>query len=218
MQKKLSVSILDSDFSKIKETIKRLEKNKVDWIHFDVMDGNFVPNLTFGAKLIKPLRKFSNLTFDTHLMIKKPEKYLQDFIDAGCDIITVHYEALKNFKKIIETIKRAGKKIGISIKPKTSVNVLKKYLCCIDLVLVMSVEPGFGGQKFNESVLQKVLQLKEIRKTKNYKYIIEIDGGINLQTAPIALKAGVDVIVVGNAIFSSENPFKTINKFKKLLK
>jgi len=216
--KKLSVSILDSDFSCIKDTLVMLAKAKVDWIHFDVMDGNFVPNITFGAKIIKPLRKISKLTFDTHLMIKKPEKYLNNFIDAGSDIITIHYEAAKNINKIIEIIKKSGKKTGISIKPKTPINVLNSYLPDIDLVLIMSVEPGFGGQKFMEPVLEKVKYLKKIKNDKNYNFLIEIDGGINKETAPLALKAGVDVIVVGNAIFSSANAFKTIKEFKKLLK
>lgn len=218
MMPKLSVSILDSDFSCIKDTILMLTKSRVDWIHFDVMDGNFVPNLTFGAKIIKPLRKLSGLTFDTHLMIRKPDKYLQDFINAGSDIITIHYEASKNIKKIIKTMLEKGIKIGISIKPQTPVDVLKNYLPLIDLVLIMSVEPGFGGQKFMESVLQKVKYLKNIKKLKKYKYLIEIDGGINLNTAPAAIKAGVDVLVVGNAIFSSKNPVKTIDNFINLLK
>lgn len=218
MKSGLSVSILDSDFSCMKDTLLMLTRARVDCIHFDVMDGNFVPNLTFGAKIIKPLRKLSGLTFDTHLMIKNPEKYIQDFINTGSDIITIHYEATKNIKKIIKKIKKQGIKVGISIKPKTPVNVLKNYLSYIDIILIMSVEPGFGGQKFMESMLQKVKYLKNIRILKKYKYLIEIDGGINLNTAPAAIKAGVDILVVGNAIFSSENPIKTIDDFKKLLK
>lgn len=218
MKPEISVSILDSDFSCIRDTLLMLNRAGINWIHFDVMDGNFVPNITFGAKIIKPLRKLSQLIFDTHLMIKNPEKYIQDFINAGCDIVTIHYEATKNIKKIIGIVKEKGIKIGISIKPKTPVNVLKKYLPYIDLVLIMSVEPGFGGQKFIESVLQKVQYLNKIRRINNYKYLIEIDGGINLQTAPIALKSGVDIIVAGNAIFSSRNPVRVIKDFKKLLK
>jgi ribulose-phosphate 3-epimerase len=149
-------------------------------------------------------------------MIKNPEKYLQDFIDAGCDIITIHYEASKNIKGIIKKIKDSGKKVGISIKPKTPVNVLKKYLPDIDLILIMSVEPGFGGQKFMESVLKKVEYLKKMKALYNYKYLIEIDGGINLQTAPLAIKSGVDVLVIGSAIFSSDSPELAIKNFKKI--
>jgi len=218
MKAKLSVSILDSDFSRIKDTLTMLERSRVNMIHFDVMDGNFVPNLTFGAKIIKPLRKLSKLTFDTHLMIKNPGKYLSDFINAGCDIITIHYEASKNINKTIQKINKSGIKLGVSIKPKTPVSVLKKYLPYLDLVLIMSVEPGFGGQKFMKSVLQKVKYLKKIRAAKKYKYLIEIDGGINLNTAPLAIKAGADILVVGNAIFSSKNPLNAIRNFKKLLK
>lgn len=218
MTPKLSVSILDADFSCIKDTVRMLVTSKVDMIHFDVMDGNFVPNLTFGAKIIKPLRKLSKQIFDTHLMIKNPEKYMLDFVNAGCDIITIHYEATKNIYKIIQMAKKFGIKLGMSIKPQTPVSVLEKYLPYLDLVLVMSVEPGFGGQKFMKFVLQKIKSLKKIKISFNYKYLIEIDGGINLNIAPAAIKAGVDILVVGSAIFSSKNPKKTLVNFKNLVK
>jgi len=217
MNHKLSVSILDSDFANLKDTIIMLAKSGADWIHFDVMDGDFVPNLTFGAKIIKSLRKLTSLPFDTHLMIKNPEKYLPDFIDAGCDVITIHYEATKKAKKIIENLKQSRIKTGISIKPHTPIDVLKDYLPDVDLVLVMSVEPGFGGQKFMKSTLQKVKSLKKIKEENNYNYMIEIDGGINPDTAPLAIKAGADVLVSGNAIFASKNPVKTIKNLKKIL-
>lgn len=217
MKTEISVSILDSDLTAIKETLLMLSRTHISMVHFDVMDGNFVPNITFGAKFIKSARKLSNLIFDTHLMIKNPEKYLHDFIDAGCDIITIHYEASKNIKDIIKKIKDSGKKVGISIKPKTPVNVLKKYLPDLDLILIMSVEPGFGGQKFMESVLKKVEYLKKMKTLNKYKYLIEIDGGINLQTAPLAIKSGVNVLVIGSAIFSSNNPELAIKNFKKLI-
>lgn len=207
---KLSVSILDSDFTQIKKTIKLLKKSKIDFIHFDVMDGVFVPNLTFGAKFISQIRKLTDLPFDVHLMIKNPEKNINDFINAGSDYITIHYESTKNILSALKKIKSAGIKTGISIKPKTKANKIIKYLKFLDLILIMSVEPGFGGQKFMPEVLDKVRFLKKLQK--KYKFLISIDGGINPETAPAACSAGVDILVSGSAIFKSKKPADTIKK------
>ncbi len=213
----LSPSILDSDFTKIKETIEFLEQSKVDFIHFDVMDGNFVPNLTFGPKFISQIRKLTSLPFDVHLMIKNPEKYIDEFINAGSDYITIHFEATKNIISILKQIKSKGIKAGISIKPKTPADKIVKYLKFLDLILIMSVEPGFGGQKFIPEVLKKVKFLNQFKK--KFNFLISIDGGINPQTAPVAVKAGVDILVSGSAIFKSNNPSKIMkelyNSYKK---
>ncbi len=213
---KLSPSILDSDFTRIKYTINLLKKSNVDFIHFDVMDGNFVPNLTFGPKFISQIRKLTDLPFDVHLMIKNPEKYIDDFIDAGSDYITIHYEATKNIIPIFKKLKTKRVKTGISIKPKTDVNKIINYLKFLDLVLIMSVEPGFGGQKFMPEVLDKIKILKKFKK--KYEFLISIDGGINPDTAPLACDAGVDILVSGSAIFKSKNPIKIIKKLYNICK
>ncbi len=206
----VSPSILDSDFTEIKKTIKLLEKSKIDFIHFDVMDGNFVPNLTFGPKFISQIRKLTSLPFDVHLMIKNPEKYINEFINAGSDYITIHFEATKNIISVLKKIKSKKIKTGISIKPKTPVNKIVKYIKFLDLILIMSVEPGFGGQKFIPEVLKKVKFLNQFKR--KYNFLISIDGGINPETAPLAIGAGVDILVSGSAIFKSNNPSKVIRK------
>jgi ribulose-phosphate 3-epimerase len=214
----LSTSILDSNFADIRTTIKMLDRAKVEFIHFDVMDGNFVPNITFGPKIIKPLRPLTTTPFDTHLMILNPEKYIDDFLQAGSDIITVHQEAVKDAGFIIDTVKSRGKKVGFSIKPGTPAEVLYKYIDRIDLILVMSVEPGFGGQKFMEPVLNKVREYRDIVDKNKYDCLIEIDGGINKETAPLACAAGADILVSGSAIFGSKNPFKSIKELRNAVK
>ena len=210
----LSPSILDSDFTKIRDTIKKLEKAGADYIHLDVMDGDFVPNLTFGPKIIKPMRKLTKLPFDTHLMISSPERYIDSFIDAGADIVTIHVEATKNIQKALNMIKKRGKKAGISIKPKTPVSRILKYLPQLHLVLIMSVEPGFGGQKFMEPMLKKARALRKIIDKKKYKCLLEIDGGISEKTAPLACAAGIDILVAGSAIFKSKNIITAAKKIK----
>src|ERR1035437_7838335 len=210
----LSPSILDSDFSEIKSTIKMLDKAKAEFIHFDVMDGNFVPAITFGPKIMKPLRALTKIVFDTHLMILNPDKYADLFIDAGADIVTVHMEAVKDMKAMIKQVKDRGKKIGASIKPDTPSKTLHKYMENLDLVLVMSVEPGFGGQKFMEPMLDKVRDFRSIIDSNKLNCIIEIDGGINRENAHLACRAGVDAIVAGNAIFGSKNPAQAIKELR----
>lgn len=214
----ISPSILDSDFSEIKNTIQLLNKAKSEYIHFDIMDGNFVPAITFGPKIIKPLRTLTKIIFDTHLMILNPAKYADLFMDAGSDIITVHLEAVKDMKSMIKQVKDRGKKIGVSIKPNTPAKKLHKYIDQLDLVLVMSVEPGFGGQKFMEPMLKKVIDFRNIIDKNHLNCLIEIDGGINKSNAHLACQAGVDIVVAGSAIFGSSNPTKAIKELRASFK
>lgn len=204
MNKKIiiSPSILSSDFANLESEIKKLEKNGADWVHIDVMDGHFVPNLTIGAPVVKAIRCVTNIPLDVHLMIENPEKYIKDFALAGSDIITFHYEASKNnVDDLIGMIRSYGKKVGLSIKPKTEVAEVEKYIKDVDLVLIMTVEPGFGGQKFMPDCAEKISEIKKI----STHVIVEVDGGINIETASYCKKLGVDALVAGNYIFSSDN-------------
>ena len=201
----ISPSILSADFSKLGEDIKKLEESGADMIHVDVMDGHFVPNLTIGPPVIKSLRKYTNLPFDVHLMIDPVHKYIKDYSDAGADIITFHPETTDNILETIDLIKSLKKKVGISLNPNTKINAAENYLDKIDLVLIMSVHPGFGGQKFIGDVVQKIKNLDQIRKESNLNFKIEIDGGINFETSMIAIKAGVDILVSGTTIFKENN-------------
>ncbi len=196
-------SILSSDFANLESEIKKLEQNGADWVHIDVMDGHFVPNITIGAPVVKAIRRVTKLPLDVHLMIDNPEKYIKDFALAGADYITFHYEAAKdNAEEIINLIKSYNIKAGISIKPKTSTIEIKKYLNLVDLVLVMTVEPGFGGQKFMTDCAKKI---KEIKDCAPQSLIIEADGGINNQTAQYCKELGVNALVAGNYIYSQTN-------------
>ena len=201
----VSPSILSADFSKLGEDIKRLEDSGADMIHVDVMDGHFVPNLTIGPPVIKSLRKYTKLPFDVHLMIDPVHKYIKDYSDAGADIITFHPEATENISETINLIKSLNKKVGISLNPNTEISAAKDYLDKIDLILIMSVYPGFGGQKFISEVIQKIKDLDQIRKEKKLNFSIEIDGGINFETSKIAIDAGVDILVSGTTIFKENN-------------
>lgn len=211
---KVAASILSSDFSNLERELKRLDKSGIDYIHLDVMDGIFVENITFGAPLIKSIRDVTNTFFDVHLMIKEPHRYIKDFVDAGADNITFHLEAESEIEKTIKLIKHYKKEVGISIKPETNIEKLYPYLKDIDLVLIMTVNPGFGGQKFNEEMMKKVKLLKEEIKKQNVKVKIEVDGGINEKTAKIAKMYGVDVCVSGTSIFKSSNMKATINALR----
>ena len=199
---KISPSILSADFSILGDEIKSLEKAGADLIHVDVMDGHFVPNITMGPPIIKMIRKSTKLPFDVHLMISPVEKYIKAFADAGSDIITIHPEATDNLKRAVGTIKSLGKKAGVSLNPKTPISALMDVINEIDLVLIMSVNPGFAGQNFISEVLPKVTELRKLINDKNLKIDIEIDGGINFETAPLAIKAGANILVSGTTIFS----------------
>tara|TARA_B100000035_G_C20973156_1_gene541975 strand:+ start:19 stop:678 length:660 start_codon:yes stop_codon:yes gene_type:complete len=201
----ISPSILSADFSQLGNEIKRLEEAGADLIHVDVMDGHFVPNLTIGPPVIKALRKNCSIKFDVHLMISPVHKYIDAYSDAGADIITIHPEATNNLIDSIKKIKNLGKKVGVSLNPETKVSVIKDYLSEIDLVLVMSVNPGFGGQKFMPEVLDKIKELKNIQVEKNIDFDIEIDGGINFDNSKIAIEAGANILVSGTTIFKSNN-------------
>ncbi|WP_440694824.1 ribulose-phosphate 3-epimerase [Candidatus Pelagibacter sp. HIMB109] len=204
-QIKISPSILSCDFSEIGSEIKKLNNSGADLIHIDVMDGHFVPNLTFGPPVISKIRKCSKLPFDVHLMISPVEKYIQDYADAGADIITFHPEATDNIQRTINVIKSCKKKVGISLNPETPSTVIENYLKEIDLILIMSVNPGFAGQKFMPEVLEKVKFFRSKIKKENLNIDIEIDGGIDFETAPLAIKAGANILVSGTTIFKGEN-------------
>ncbi|CAN1598935.1 MAG: ribulose-phosphate 3-epimerase [Dolichospermum sp.] len=199
---KISPSILSADFSILGDEIKSLEQAGADLIHVDVMDGHFVQNITMGPPIIKMIRKCTKLPFDVHLMISPVEKYIKAFADAGSDIITIHPEATDNLKRAVGTIKSLGKKAGVSLNPKTPISALMDVINDIDLILIMSVNPGFAGQSFMGEVLPKVTELRKLINDKKLKIDIEIDGGINFETAPLAVKAGANILVSGTTIFS----------------
>ena len=202
---KISPSILSADFSQLGNEIKRLEEGGADLIHVDVIDGHFVPNLTIGPPVIKALRKYSNIPFDVHLMISPVHKYIKDYADAGANIITIHPEATTNLMESIDHIKKLNKKVGVSLNPDTETNIIIDYLDKIDLVLIMSVFPGFGGQKFIPEVVEKIKQLNEIKKRRNLSFDIEVDGGINFSNSKTVVNAGANILVSGTTIFKENN-------------
>lgn len=216
MKQIIAPSILASDFANLQKEAEMLDKSSADWFHIDVMDGVFVPNISFGMPIIKAIRKFSKKPFDVHLMIVNPDNYISDFKNVGADILTVHYEACTHLHRTLQAIKKEGMKAGVAINPHTNVNVLKDTINDIDVVLIMSVNPGFGGQSFIENTYEKVKQLKQLITKKGANTLIEIDGGVTNANAKKLLDCGADALVAGSFVFSSENPINTIAELKNL--
>lgn len=202
---KISPSILSADFARLGEEMIAIQNAGADWVHIDVMDGAFVPNISFGALVYGSVRKHCSLPFDVHLMINEPIRYLDDFVKAGADLITIHVEATNRVVETLTAIKDRKIATGLSIKPGTSVDAIRDYLPLCDLVLVMSVEPGFGGQKFMPAAADKIRELVALREKLGLHYEIEVDGGINAETAPVCINAGVDILVAGSAVFGKED-------------
>jgi len=215
MKHYISPSILSADFINLEKGIKIINESKADWIHIDVMDGVFVPNITIGFPVIKRIKQVAKKPLDVHLMIVKPQRYIDKFKDAGADILSVHVEASKHLHRTIHAIKDAGMKAGVVLNPHTNINVLEDIISDVDMVCIMSVNPGFGGQKFIENTYSKIINLKALISSAKSKALIEVDGGVDNTNAAKLLKCGADVLVAGNYIFSSKDPMKTINDLKK---
>lgn len=214
--KKLIVapSILSADFSRIREAVADIEHSGAQWVHLDIMDGCFVPNITFGPKFVKDLRNCTSLIFDTHLMISHPENFIQEFADAGSDYITIHYEAAVHLHRVIQEIKNSGKKAGVSLVPSTPVELLEDILPELDQVLIMTVNPGFGGQSLIPFCIDKVVKLRNMCDRKNTDCKISVDGGVNIDTISVLKRSGVDVVVAGSAFFTSANPYEFVESLK----
>ena len=213
---KLSPSILSADFSQLGKQVALIEKGGADLIHVDVMDGHFVPNISFGAAVTKSVRESTNLNFDVHLMIEEPDLYIDDFLTDKTEYITVHQEACRHLHRTIGHIKSLGIKAGVSLNPATSIETLTEIISDVDLILLMSVNPGFGGQKFIQGTLDKIRRLSEMRKSTGTGFMIEVDGGVNLENAASLIEAGADILVAGSAVFGAEDIVERIREFKKL--
>lgn len=215
MKKLIAPSILSADFGQLNEDFKMINESQADWFHVDVMDGRFVPNISFGFPVLKALKKQAKKFIDVHLMIVEPEKYVEEFVKQGADLVSVHYEASLHLHRTVHLIKNCGAKAGVVLNPSTPVSSLEDIIADVDLVLLMSVNPGFGGQKFIENTYKKITQTKELIEKHHSKALIEVDGGVNLNNAAKLFETGADVLVAGNAIFSSTNPKETIIELKK---
>lgn len=213
--KLISPSLLSADFGNLQRDVEMLNGSDCDWLHVDVMDGVFVPNISFGQPIVKHIKKHAKKPLDVHLMIVDPGRYINDFKDAGADILTVHYEACTHLDRTLHAIKDAGMKCGVVLNPGTAVTLLEDTVQLCDVVLLMSVNPGFGGQKFIENTYNKVRQLRDLCNRKNPNCLIEIDGGVNVENASRLFEAGADVLVAGSAVFKSDNPGETIKMMKK---
>jgi len=213
-QKIIAPSILSADFAHLNQTFDMLNKSEAQWIHLDVMDGNFVPNISFGMPVIKSLRKLTGKVFDAHLMIEKPEKYIHNFKLVGVDVLTVHYETQTHLNRTIDLIKKIGMKAGVAINPHTPVSLLKDVIADLDLVLIMSVNPGFSGQKFIENSYKKIAEAKALIEETGSKALIQVDGGITAQNAPKIWEAGADILVAASYIFNADDPLKAIRDLK----
>ena len=213
----LSPSILSADFTDIRKDFSAMEEGKADFVHVDIMDGNYVPNISFGPGIVKQLKKLTDIPFDVHLMIENPENYIEEFVNAGADIITVHPGSTKHLNRTINLIKSFGVKAGLAINPAESLDALKYTIEDLDLVLIMSVNPGFGGQKFIKNSLDKIRELKKLINEKNPECKIEIDGGVKLDNAREIIDAGADILVAGSAVFGAENAADEIRKFKEMM-
>jgi len=217
MLRKLATSILDADFTCLEKELKAIENGGADLIHLDIMDGNFVPNISFGAKIVESIKSKTSLPLDVHLMIENPAKHIKSFIEAGGDIITVHYETCRHLDRVIQTIIDMGAKCGIALNPATPLNVVEYVINKIDTLLLMTVNPGFGGQEFIPEMITKITRAKEIINSQNKLIALEVDGGINFNNLSQVITAGADIIVVGQIIFKTTNPEETINKIKNIL-
>ena len=213
--KLISPSLLSADFGNLQRDVEMLNNSDCDWLHVDVMDGVFVPNISFGQPIVKHIKKHAKKPLDVHLMIVDPGRYINDFKEAGADIVTVHYEACTHLDRTLHAIKDAGMKCGVVLNPGTAVALLEDTVQICDVVLLMSVNPGFGGQKYIENTYNKVRQLRDLCNRKNTSCLIEVDGGVNVENAPKLFEAGADVLVAGSAVFKSENPAETIKMMKR---